>query len=116
MNIEEYKKLSIEKSKQYNDNKYHARTVEIDGIKFKTQKEANYYLDLKLQLRSGYIKKFERQVPFEICKGKKYYLDFMVWNPDGSIRFIDAQEKHTRAAKMQRQVIQDKYGFKIEVV
>ena len=41
--------------------KYHSKKIVVDGIKFDSQKEANYYLELKILLKAGKIKNLELQ-------------------------------------------------------
>ena len=44
--------------------KYKAKKVEVDGIKFDSQKEAAHYQELKLLEKAGKIKNLQLQVPF----------------------------------------------------
>lgn len=44
--------------------KYKAKKVEVDGIKFDSQKEAARYKELKLLEKAGKIKNLQLQVPF----------------------------------------------------
>ena len=56
------------KSKQFIrfQNKYKNVRQTIDGINFDSKKEADYYLQLKIEKKARLIKDFERQVSFEL--------------------------------------------------
>ncbi|MTI62256.1 MAG: DUF1064 domain-containing protein [Firmicutes bacterium] len=68
----------------------------VDGITFDSQKEANYYCELKIQKRAGKIRNFELQPEFLLQEGFrdknghkhqsiKYRADFKVIHNDGTI-------------------------------
>jgi hypothetical protein len=75
--------------------KLNNRTVEIDGVKFQSKKEGDYYLSLKLQLQAGMIAGFDKQVPFQIIVNEvkvfKYIADFVVYHKDGRREVIDVK-------------------------
>ena len=81
--------------------KYGAKKVTIDGIKFDSKMESEYYLYLKEQKKNGEIKHFELQPVFELQpkfekEGKKYRpitykSDFKVIHNDDSIEVIDVK-------------------------
>jgi hypothetical protein len=68
--------------------KYHSNRVKVDGILFDSQKEADYYSDLKVQQRAGTIKGFCRQPEFILLAGfakqrpETYRADFIVFHLD----------------------------------
>ena len=74
-------------------NKYRNTKKKVDGISFDSEKEANYYSQLILLEKAKEITKFERQVkmPIEVndIHIAYYILDFKVYYPDGSIKYID---------------------------
>jgi len=77
--------------------KYGNRRVEIDGMKFDSQKEANYYFGELLPLwKAGVLKLLARQVPFDLPGGIRYVADFVTVNIDGNTRVIDAKSEITR--------------------
>lgn len=116
MNIEEYRKLMLAKESKGKKNKYNAKRTEVDGIKFHSKKESEYYQKLVLAKKAGELLHFEMQVPFEICQGRKYLLDFMERWKDGSMRYIDTKGFDTPVSKLKRAVVEEKYGIKIEVI
>jgi hypothetical protein len=52
-------------------NKYYAKKVECDGIKFDSKKEANRYRELMLLERAGKIKNLQMQVKYELIPSQK---------------------------------------------
>lgn len=77
--------------------KYGNRRVEIDGMKFDSQKEANFYFGELLPLwKAGVLKLLARQVPFDLPGGIRYIADFVTVNIDGDTRVIDAKSEITR--------------------
>lgn len=73
--------------------------TEVDGVKFQSKKEANYYGKLKLRKRAGDIKDFKRQVSFSLvvngCLICKYRADFIIYHNDGSREVIDVKSDQT---------------------
>lgn len=103
----------------YGDSKYHSRQTEVDGIKFASKKEANYYCELKMLRMAGEIKDFDMQVAFELQKpyrwrGKavraiKYIADFVVTYPDGRQEVIDTKGYRTDIYKLKKKLLLFKY-------
>ena len=81
--------------------KYKNKKVEIDGIKFDSKDESQYYLYLKKQKEDGKIKDFGLQQKFVlqdsfIKDGKKYREitykpDFAIFHNDGSVEYVDVK-------------------------
>ena len=77
--------------------KYGNRKVEIDGMKFDSQHEANVYFDLMLRVKAGELKCVCRQVKFDLPGGIIYVADFVTILPDYRIEnVIDAKSVITR--------------------
>ena len=104
--------------------KYNNRKVVIDGITFDSQKEGNFYCELKVLKMAGEVKEFSLQVPYELqpkfkCAGKtiraiKYVADFVVTYADGSTAVIDTkrlQDKGVPAEKEDTAVPLSGYKF-----
>ena len=101
--------------------KYNAKKVEVDGIKFDSKAEAEYYLHLKEKVEKREIRSFERQIRMTLqegfylegIKGKvraiTYVVDFVVTNEDGSITYIDVKGIETEAFKLKRKMFMHKY-------
>ena len=54
-------------------NKYRAKKLEIDGIKFDSKREADRYIELKALERAGKIEDLKVHLPFELIPAQ--YLD-----------------------------------------
>ena len=94
-------------------NKYNAKSVEYDGIKFDSQKEADYYSELKLRLAAKDIKGFCRQPEFVLAPNLRYKADFIVFNNDGTSEIIDVKGMQTQVYKDKKKVFEDKFNLKI---
>ena len=101
--------------------KYNAKKVEVDGIKFDSKAEAEYYLHLKEKVDNGEIRSFERQIRMTLqegfylegIKGKvrdiTYVVDFVITKSDGSITYIDVKGIETDVFKLKRKMFMHKY-------
>jgi hypothetical protein len=96
--------------------KYGAIKTEIDGIKFDSKKESDYYLDLKLRLTAGDIKGFCRQAQFILAPGLSYKADFIVFNNDNTAEIIDVKGYITEVYDVKRKVFNDKFNLEIKEV
>lgn len=77
--------------------KYGNRRVEMDGMKFDSQHEAEIYLELRLRVMAGELKCVLRQVPFDLPGGIRYIADFVTIRPDMSIEGVyDAKSEITK--------------------
>lgn len=77
--------------------KYGNRRVEIDGMKFDSQKEADFYFSRLLPAwRLGELKLLVRQVPFDLPGGIKYVADFVIVGMNGDVDVIDTKSEATR--------------------
>ena len=84
-------------------NKYGARPKTVDGIRFDSTLEADYYVYLKALEMAGVIAKLELQVKCELYPAQKhpdtgkhiraitYVADFRVTYPDGSVEYLDTK-------------------------
>ena len=71
--------------------KYNAKKIEIDGVKFDSRKEADFYCELKIKLQAKQIKGFCRQAQFVLANDISYKADFIVFNNDGTTDIIDVK-------------------------
>lgn len=102
--------------------KYNAKKVEIDGIKFDSKAEGEYYLHLKQQVTERQILGFERQkrmllqegFSVEGVKGKIrpifYVVDFIVTENDGTITYIDVKGVETDVFKLKKKLFMKRYN------
>lgn len=100
-------------------NKYGNRKTEIDGIKFDSQKEAEYYCQLKLLKRAGEIKDFGMQQRYELLptfkkngmtfKSVTYVADFVIVNNDGTTEVVDVKGMETQVFKIKQKLFEYMY-------
>ena len=77
--------------------KYGNRKVEIDGMKFDSQHEADVYFGTLLpSWKCGAYKLLVRQVPFDLPGGIRYIADFVTVSVDGHVSVIDAKSEATK--------------------
>lgn len=84
--------------------KYGNTRVEIDGLKFDSQHEANVYADLMARVRAGDLKCVMRQVKFDLGGGYhatkesryQYIADFVTIDRYDKVEVIDAKSEITR--------------------
>lgn len=107
-------------------NKYHNKKVIIDGIKFDSQKEGNYYLKLKMLEKAGKIRDLRLQVPFVVLetfkvddrtyRKTKYIADFTYYDDKDKLHVIDVKGFHTNEYQLKKKLMAWKYGIEIEEV
>lgn len=120
---EEYlNKRGIQQRQHEKKSKYHARKVKVDGICFDSQKEADYYYNLKVLLNAGAIKGFCRQCEFVLQEGNedtqpiRYYADFIVFKNDGTTEIVDTKGIQTDVFKLKFKMFKNKFpGLKLEL-
>lgn len=81
---------------------------EIDGIKFPSKLEANYYRHLKQLIRAGEVIYFLRQVPFDL-DGVKATIDFQIFFTDGRVEYHDPKGRRTASWVRNKKQIETKY-------
>lgn len=99
--------------------KYNAKKTEIDGITFDSQKEADYYCQLKLLKKSGKIKDFALQPKYELQPafekdGKKfrpitYIADFLITYNDGSTEIVDIKGIETKDFRLKKKMFEYRF-------
>jgi hypothetical protein len=89
--------------------KYGNHIVRVDGIRFDSKREANYYKYLKHQREKGEIKYFLRQVPIHLPGGTKLVVDFMVMGADGAVEYIDAKGRETPVFRLKHREVRHHY-------
>jgi hypothetical protein len=132
MNVEDFKKkFSLKDGKIVNkskSSKFGNVKVEIDGHKFDSRKESEFYGSLKIKKQAGLIKNFKMQVPYNIVVNNihiaNYFLDFEVENKDGTIEYIDIKGKDKKTNKfiktgvfaLKKRLVEAIYGIKISMI
>lgn len=96
--------------------KYNAKRTELDGIKFDSKKEANYYSELKLRVAAGEVVFFLRQTPFHLPGSVTYRVDFQEFHADGTIHFVDTKGHQTESFIAKKKMVEALYPVEIEIV
>lgn len=97
--------------------KYNASPQNVDGHRYDSKAELAYARKLDADKASGLLVQYLRQVPFHLPGGVKYVCDFLVFNSDGEVRFVDVKGMDTPASKIKRKQVEELYSpIKIEVV
>ena len=106
-------------------NKFNAKTIIIDGIKFQSIKEGNYYKQLLLQKKakneSDRVVHIELQPRFDIIvNGKKigfYKADFKTTYADNRIEIVDVKGLKKGSAyqlfKIKKKIVEALYNIEI---
>ena len=108
--VEDYKNYTDSKNKK---SKYRANKVSIDGHTFDSQKEADYYCELKMRLQAKEIDGFCLQPTFILAPGLKYKADFIIFNKNNSTEVIDVKGFKTKEYIAKKKVFEDKFNLKI---
>ena len=89
----------------------------VDGIRFDSKREAEYYAMLKLRKYAGEIVSFELQKPFPIIvNGIKictYKADFVEYDKDGNRTVIDVKGFKTPVYNLKKKLMKAVYGIDI---
>ncbi len=114
-------KLLNEKKKS----KYKANKIEVDGIKFDSEKEAKRYTELKMLEKAGIITELQLQVPFvlqdafevngEKIKAIKYIADFTYWE-NNELVIEDVKGMKTPVYSMKKKMFMYRYKKHIKEV
>jgi len=112
LSLEDLENLKSKRRK----NKFGAKPTTIDGIRFSSKKEGDWYRNLQHRQNIGEIKCFLRQVPFHLPGGIRYVIDFMIINNDDTVEFIECKGYMTQVASIKIKQASDIYKVKINVV
>lgn len=106
--------------------KYYNKKVIIDGIKFDSQKEGNYYLKLKMLKKTGKIKDLKLQFPFVLIetfklndktyRKMKYIADFVYYDDKDKLHVVDTKGFRTKEYELKKKLMAWKYGIEIEEI
>jgi len=96
-------------------NKYRNVKTIVDGMKFDSRREANYYIYLKAQRACGGLT-FERQVRIPLAAGIKYVVDFVVKHKSGRVEYVDVKGYRTTVYRMKKRLFEHQYGVPITEV
>lgn len=119
-NIKPTNNLKTSTDKTTKKNKYNAVKTKIDGIKFDSKAEAQYYSELLLLKKVGIVKSFVMQKDFtlqeaftrengERIKATRYRADFVVQYTDGHEEVVDVKGMKTRVYINKKKQLLEKY-------
>lgn len=94
--------------------KFNAIRTVSDGIKFSSKREAKCYEAIKLRKQAGQVLFFLRQVPFHLPGGVRYVVDFVTFDNDNSVHFIDAKGMKTDLYITKKKIVEAEYPIQIE--
>ena len=109
---DEYNRLIS--GRQTKPNKFNAQITEVDCIKFRSKKEANFYRTLKILQEKGHVKYFHRQVAFDLPGNTRYIVDFQVFNKDGTVTYFDVKGRRLKEYIRNKKQVQALYPIIIE--
>ena len=93
--------------------KFKAKPIYHDGIRFASGKEGKRYLELKMLQATGKVKFFQRQTPWHLPGGVKYLLDFQVKWEDGTDSYEDVKGFRTPMYLTKKKMVEAIYPIKI---
>ena len=95
------------------------KITEVDGIRFDSEKEADYYWQLHWMMREGTVKEVELQPKFVLQPGYKhegrkirpiiYKADFKVTEADGHVYYVDTKGMKTPVYLLKKKMLLYKY-------
>lgn len=95
--------------------KYSAKAVEVDGMRFDSKKEAKRYVDLTRLRAAGVVSHFLRQVPFHLPGKTRFVCDFVVFWSDGRVTYEDVKGIQTETFRLKKRQVEELYPVEIEV-
>jgi Protein of unknown function (DUF1064) len=107
-------------------NKYNNKKTVVNGIKFDSKMEGEYYLFLIGLKEAGLIEEFELQPEFTLQAGFKkrglnflpikYKADFHVWLPDGTDYVVDIKGFETADFKIKKKMFEKRYPQELKLI
>lgn len=111
---EDYKRLHKKK------NKFGAKPIILDDIKFDSKLERDYYSYLKLKIRAGEIKSFELHKRIDLVVNGELICfmkpDFVITNKDGSISYHDTKGMVTPLFKLKAKLFKALKDREIKII
>ena len=96
--------------------KYRNVALVVDGFRFDSKLEADWYKCLVAQVFNGEVAWFLRQIPLDIAPSVRLFVDFFVMFADGRWEFQEVKGFMTPAAKVKIAVAEERYRFKIRIL
>lgn len=96
--------------------KFKAKSVKDDSHHFPSTLEWKYFKHLEQLQDKKEVLFFLRQIPIHLPGGVKYVVDFLIFDVDGSVRFVDVKGMETSEFLLKKKIVEDLYPFEIEIV
>ena len=97
--------------------KYRAKPTVVGGRRYASKLEARYAEQLKTLQLAGKVIGWLEQVPLHLPGGITYRLDFVVFDADGSVRFVETKGYETPQWRDKIKLAREAYPWiDIEVV
>lgn len=84
-----------------------------DGIKFPSKKQAQYYDELQMKVKAGFVLFFLMEVPIRLPGNVKYRIDFVEFHADGTVQFVEVKGRRTPLYILKRKQVEALYPIKI---
>jgi len=107
-------------------NKYNNKKVTVDGIKFDSKQESDYYLYLKELQAQEEVKEFTLQPAFELqpkftkrginFRAITYKADFHIWLTDGTDYVVDVKGFETADFKIKKKMFEKSHPQELKLV
>lgn len=98
------------------DLKYGNKNTYVDGILFRSKREASRYCQLKMLQARGRVIMFLRQPLFDLGGGVTYRADFLVFWASGRVSFEDSKGYPSKEAKKNKALVEGRYPVEVEFV
>lgn len=96
--------------------KFNAKRTEHAGRSYASKSEARYAAGLELRKRAGDVVFWLEQVPIALPGKTRYVVDFVIFEADGSVRFVDVKGVETETFRLKKRQVEELYPIEIEVV
>lgn len=97
--------------------KYGAKPTEYNGRRYDSKREAAYARELDMRKAAGEVIGWLPQVPIPLPGGVRYVVDFLVFDADGTCRFIDVKGVETPMFKTKIRMVADVHPWlEVEIV
>src|SRR5271170_3788409 len=91
------------------NHKFKAKPVKHQGERFASKLEFAYKQHLDLLQKSGEVLFYLTQVPVRLPGGTKYVVDFLLFNSDNSVHFVDTKGFQNDTFKLKKREIEALY-------
>lgn len=95
--------------------KFGAVRTEQNGRTYASKAEARYAANLDMRQRAGEVVFWLPQVPIPLPGKTKYVVDFLVFEADGTVRFVDVKGVETPMFVLKKKQVEALFPIEIEV-